>query len=207
MPLPLYDIKQNHQTGFTLIEMLVVLIITAMVSGIIFQALESAYRLQDRFATELFKSEHGEMAKDWYRQSVQGLLTDYPDGKNIFRGKSSEFSGLSSNPLSASYGVPTAITWRIKHDKTKDTDELVYIEGARKTTLIHLNGSHAHFVYFDEKLSPNDSWPPPLGLPNQIPKQIQLQDKDTDEAIDIVAVPMGPRISPMHPQNIFGVTN
>ena len=101
---------RSGQTGFTLVEVLVVAIIVGLTSGILFEALQQAYRLQQRFGTELFAVQQGQMAADWYRQTVQGLYPDYADGRDIFRGQEKEFSGLSGNPLGEDYGAPTPVT-------------------------------------------------------------------------------------------------
>lgn len=199
---------QLNQAGFTLIEMLVVLIIVAMISGILFQALERAYRLQERFGAELFNIQHGQMAADWYRQSVQGLFPDYPDGRNIFQGKDREFSGLSSNPLSDEYGMPTPITWEMRSNQQNGTTELVYIEEKRETSVLTWRGNQARFIYLDEQQTPYDSWPPPLGLSTQLPKQIQLVAKDAGETVSIVAATMGPTMPLLRgvAQDAFGIT-
>jgi len=181
-----------NQTGFTLIEILVVLIIVGMTSGILFQALGQAYRLQDRFGRELFKGQQGQMAAGWYRQSVQGLQPDYLDGQHIFHGEDQEFSGLTSNPLSDEYGAPTPITWKIRINRQNGTTELIYIEEKRETLVLTWHGNEARFIYLDEQQASHDRWPPPLGLWPQLPKQIQLIAKDTYEPINIVATPMGP---------------
>ncbi len=195
----------SRQTGFTLIEVLVVMIIVAMVSSVLFEALERAYRLQERFGAELFKVQQEQMAADWYRQSVQGLQPDYSDGSNIFQGNDHEFSGLSSNPRSDAYGAPTPITWRIRDNRQNGTTELLYMEEKRETPVLTWRGNQARFVYFDEKLVPNDSWPPPLGLTTQLPKQIQLMVKDAGEPVNIVASPMGPTTTLMRAQDAFGI--
>lgn len=195
----------SNQTGFTLIEVLVVMIIVAMVSGVLFEALERAYRLQERFGTELFEVQQGQMAADWYRQSVQGLYPDYSDGRNIFKGKNGEFSGLSSNPLSDDYGAPTPIIWKIRRNQQNGTSELLYIEEKRETAVLTWRGNQAKFIYLDEQQTPHDSWPPPLGLSTQLPKQIQLVAKDAGEPINIIASPMGPPAPPLRPQD-FGIT-
>ncbi|HUX23131.1 MAG TPA: type II secretion system protein, partial [Burkholderiales bacterium] len=60
--LPVHVTSQpprSNQSGFTLIEVLVVLIIVGIISGVLFQALEQAYRLQDRYGTELFRVQQG----------------------------------------------------------------------------------------------------------------------------------------------------
>lgn len=194
MPRHFYSIPANasKQGGFTLIEVLVVLIITGMVSGVLFQALERAYRLQERFGVELFSVQQGQMAADWYRQTIQGLHPDYPDGKSVFRGSDREFSGLSSNPLGSEYGAPTPIIWRIRGNRQNGTTELVYLEGERETNILSWSGHEARFVYLDEKQAPHDSWPPPLGLSTQLPKQIQLVAQDAGDPVNIIAATMGP---------------
>jgi len=183
---------QSIQAGFTLIEVLVVLIIVGMISGVLFQALERAYRLQERFGTELFSVQQGQMAADWYRQTVQGLHPDYANGRNLFQGKDREFSGLSSNPLGNEYGAPTPITWKLRSNQQNGTTELVYIEASRETPVLSWRGNQARFIYLDAQQTPHDSWPPPLGLSTQLPKQVQLVVKDAGEIINIVAAPMGP---------------
>ena len=202
-----FSCRQNnnsHQGGFTLIEVLVVLVMMGLISGVLFQALERAYRLQSRFGTELFKVQQGQMAADWYRQAVQGLYPDQPDGQNLFYGDASGFSGLSSNPLGADYGIPTPITWKIKSHQQDGSTELTYIEDQRETPILIWRGNQARFIYLDDMLVQHDSWPPPLGLFPQLPKQIQLEASDAGEPLIIVASPKGPTAPLLRPQDIFG---
>ncbi len=193
------------QTGFTLIEILVVLIIVAMVSSILFEALERAYRLQERFGTELFSVQQGQMATDWYRQTIHGLQPDYADGNHVFQGSDHEFSGLSNNPLSDAFGAPTPIAWKIRDNQQNGTTELLYMENNHETPILSWRGQ-AQFVYFDDKQAPSDIWPPLGELSTQLPKQIQLVISDAVEPVDIVAARMGPAAAPTRIQNVFGVT-
>jgi len=194
MPYQSRITKAEHfyQTGFTLIEMLVVLIIVAMVSSVLFQALERAYRLQERFGTELFKVQQGQMTADWYRQSIQGLYPDYADGSHVFQGKYLEFSGLSTNPLSDNYGSPTPITWKLRRNTQTGTTELLYVEVKRETPILEWGSNQVRFIYVDEQHNSYESWPPPLGVATQLPKQIQLEVKEAGEITSIVASPLGP---------------
>jgi len=197
--------NRSDQGGFTLIEVLVVLIIVGSISGVLFQALEQAYRLQERFGTELFRVQQGQMAADWYRQTVQGLLPDDPGGPNVFHGEAREFSGLSSNPLGDQYGAPTPITWKLRDDQQSGTTELVYVEDDHETPILSWRGNQAKFVYLGPAQNPHDTWPP-LGLSTQLPKQIQLWAEDAGEPVTIVASPMGPTEALPRTQNVFGVT-
>ena len=74
-------------SGFTLVEILVVLVIVGLISSILLQALDQVYKLQGRFGVQLAQSQQGTMYTDWFRQVVQGLQTDYPDAKGIFKGE------------------------------------------------------------------------------------------------------------------------
>ena len=198
-------LDRSNQTGFTLIEVLVVLIIVGMISSTLFQALEQAYRLQDRFGMELFKVQQGQMAADWYRQTVQGLHPDYPDGRNIFHGEDREFSGLTGNPLGDEYGALTPVTWKIRNNQQNSTTELVYIEEKRETPVLTWRGNQARFIYLDEQQAPHDRWPPPLGLSTQLPKQIQLVAMDVGDPINIVASTKGPASVLSRVQDFIGI--
>lgn len=204
-PGSLREFRVNH-AGFTLIEVLVVLIIVAIISGVLFQALEQAYRLQERFGMELFKVQQGSMATDWYRQTVQGLQPDYPDGRNLFHGEERAFSGLSSNPLGDDYGAPVPIVWKIRSNQQTGATELVYIEEKQETPILSWRGKEARFTYLDEQQASHDSWPPPLGLWPQLPKQIQLVTRDDGEPVRIIASPLGPAATLMRTQDFFGTT-
>ncbi len=191
--------------GFTLVEVLVVLSLVAMIGSVLFQALERSYRLQERFGMELFSVQQGQMAVSWYRQTVQGLHPDYPDGANIFRGSPTEFAGLSTNPLSDDYGSPTRITWKLGSGTTAGVTELFYIDRQQTTPLLGWRTNAARFVYLDDQQRPHDSWPPPLGLFPQLPRQIQLRTTDMGEAVVIVAGPMGPAAPPLRIRDMLGV--
>lgn len=184
---PVWSIRAN---GFTLIEVLVVMIIMGLVTGILFQAIERAYQLQERFGTELFSVQEGQMATDWYRQSVQGLRPDYPDGQNLFQGTASAFSGLSDNALGSFYGAPTSISWRIRKSLNSGATDLVYIDNGRETPILSWQGSNAHFIYIDALQAPHETWPPPLGPWPQLPIQIQLIARDGADTAIIISTPM-----------------
>lgn len=193
------------QNGFTLIEMLVVLIIAALISGILFQALERAYRLQARFGTELFRVQQGQMAVGWYRQTLQGLYPDQPDGRHVFRGTDHEISGLSNNPLGDNYGAPTPVGWRIRNNRQQGATELIYTEQNQETVVLSWRGEEGRFVYIDEKFNSHESWPPPLGQFPQLPSQIQLQTPNTDDPVNLVSSVRGPTTPLPRLTDLFGI--
>ena len=197
--------RYSRSSGFTLIEVLVVMTLVALVSGVLFEALERAYRLKERFGVELFNVQQGQMATDWYRQSVNGLYPDYPDGGNVFKGAEQEFSGLSTNPLNADYGMPTAVTWKLQSQPQSGISTLVYVVGKQETAILSWRGKDARFAYFDDTRSAHDEWPPRLGKFPQLPMQIQIQSKDGSESMVLVASPMGPTVPLIRMRDILGI--
>ncbi len=195
-----------NQAGFTLVEVLVVLTMVALISSVLFQALERSYRLQDRFGEELFSVQQGQMATDWYRQTVQGLHPDYPDGADVFQGAVQEFSGLSTNPLSDDYGVPTRVIWKLRRSALSGLTELVYVDKKQETPILSWRSRDAKFVYLDDGHIAHDRWPPPLGLFPQLPRQIQLRIEGAPDSLTLAASPMGPARRPMRTKDVLGIT-
>ena len=85
------------QPGFTLVEMLVVLLIVGMVSGLLFDGAAQLMSMQARLERQLTRLRGEALRADWSRQVVQGLQPDYTDGKQVFKGTPRGFSGLSTN--------------------------------------------------------------------------------------------------------------
>ena len=180
--------------GFTILEMLVVLMIVGFITSILFQALSQIYKLQGRFGLQLAESQQGAMYTDWFRQVVQGLQTDFPSGRGIFRGSETEFTGVTTSPLSTDYGAPTPVTLSLQYNNLDEMTELLYITNARKTKLFSWKGKNGgRFVFVDNAGEQHDSWPPPFGIWPQLPNMILLQSQKNAEPQLIAAVPRSSR--------------
>ena len=184
---------RSLQCAFTLVEMLVVLIIVGLVSGILLQAVEQVFRLQRRFGVEVAVSQQGAMLSDWFRQTIEGLFPDYPDGKHKFSGTERRLSGLTTNSLTTEYGVPTVITWELAFDPDSGRTRLLNGTGKDAAPLMSWQGNQGRFVYLDAKGEAHDSWPPRLGDWPQLPAAIRLEGLREGEPLILVAVPMGPK--------------
>jgi len=194
-----------HPAGFTLIEILVVLVIVGLISSILLQALEQVYKLQSRFGLQLAQGQQGAMYNDWFRQTVQGFQTDYPDGKNIFKADEKKIEGLTTNPLSADYGAPTAITLALEYEAATGKTTLKYVARDRKMDLFSWNGKdNGRFVFVDQAGEPHDSWPPVFGQWPQLPSVILLQMRQDSVPYVIAASPRGSHEAKYHPLNLAG---
>jgi len=148
------------ERGFTLVEVLVVLVITALLSSLLLQALSHVYRLQARFGAQIDQSQGGAMRADWFRQLLQGLQADYADGPQRFTGGTGRIEGLSSTGLSATGGAPLPFTLEILPGAAGG-GQLRYRAGAAQLELISWNGAgRAEFAYLDAAGAEYAHWPP-----------------------------------------------
>ena len=181
----------SGQRGFTLLEMLVVMILTGMITGILMQGLHQVFRLQTHFGREIFDTQQGEMYTEWFRQSVNGLMPDYADGKHKFKGSQREFSGLTLAPLDTANTALLPFSWHLRFDPETGRTQLRYGTGDDAATVLSWPGNSGRFVYFDANNEAHDEWPPFLGMWPQLPQAIYLENQNTEQPRVIVAVPKG----------------
>lgn len=184
--------RPNRISGFTLLEMLVVMVLTALITTLLMGGLGMVHRLQSRFGPEVFNSQHGAMYADWFRLTVNGLMPDYPDGQYRFKGEPDRFSGLTLSPLDRPPGAPAPFGWLLHFDPVAGQTQLRYGEASIGVTILSWPGSGGRFRYLDAKGEKHDSWPPPFGSPAQVPAAIWLETPGEGAQRLLVAVPLGP---------------
>lgn len=190
--------------GFTLVEMLVVLLIVGMVSGLLFEGSAQLMGMQARLDSQLTRLRGEALHADWLRQVVQGLQPDYVDGKQIFKGSPRGFSGLTTNPLSAGYGglQPFAVT--LTHDAAPNSMLLGYGSGGNASVLLSWPGDQGRLRYLDDRGEAHEDWPPPLGLWPQLPSAITLEGERDGAPWLIAAAHFGPTWPIPRPRDAMG---
>lgn len=178
--------------GFTLLEVLVVLVIVSLAMGLLLQGLHHTLRLQERFSQEMFNGRTAAMQSSWYREVVNGLMPDHAQGKNRFKGERQRFEGLTVSPLLGDPGSPVAFALELRSDPRSKQSSLNYVAGDDSVEIMSWTGE-AEFVYFDDKGEPHDAWPPFLGQWPQLPSSIRLKTGGGDTAV-LVAAPKGPAV-------------
>jgi prepilin-type N-terminal cleavage/methylation domain-containing protein len=181
-----------RQAAFTLIEMLVVLLIVGMTTTLLFQMLSQTFRMQRYAGIQITDSRQGAMEADWFRQVVNGLQPDYTGAKDVFKGGARKLSGLSNNPLTATYGAPVAVALELAYDRENDLTRLYYGHETDGTLLMAWPHDVGRFMYVDATGDIHDAWPPPMGLWPQLPQAIRLEFTQELGPQVIVAVPRGP---------------
>ena len=191
---------RNAQTsGFTLIEILVVLVITGFIVTILLQALHQVFRLQTHFGSEIFHTQNGAMYSDWFRDSINGLMPDEKSGKQQFRGEARRMSGLTLSPLDQDSGTLARFVWRLEFDRNQSLTSLYFgdAEAKQPQQVLAWRSNNGRFVYIDAQNEAHDSWPPFLGSWPQLPQAVYLETGAAEELRVIVATPKATGTPPL----------
>jgi general secretion pathway protein J len=163
------------KAGFTLLEMLVVLVLIGLMSTLLLQGFAYVLYLRSHFLVQLEDSQQGALKEYWFRSTVAGIVTDYQDGEHLFKGEPRQFSGLTIATLDNMAGVPTSFTWQLEY--SAGITKLNYQTSQGEVwEVARWNGDHGTFSYMAVDGKWSDRWPPPFGTaPPQIPRMIALQ--------------------------------
>jgi prepilin-type N-terminal cleavage/methylation domain-containing protein len=184
--------QKSRAAGFTLIEMLVVLLIVGMTTTLLFQMLSQTFRMQRYAGIQITDARQGTMEADWFRQLVNGLQPDYAGAKNVFSGAARKLTGLSNNPLTTDYGAPVPITLVLAYDADNDLTRLFYGPETDGTPVMAWHHDIGRLVYVDAAGDNHDTWPPAMGLWPQLPQAIRLEFEEEQGPRVIVGAPRGP---------------
>jgi len=199
----------HGQTGFTLVEVLVTLVLLGMVGAIVFGSLGQVLDARARLRPYLDQANETALVAAWFRQTVQALLPDYDTGQNRFTATESRFAGLTASPLIGPPGTPTGFAWALKYDASLDISVLEYTEMRSKAIPIaRWPGRHGGFGYFDQDHEWRHQWPP-AGLNEastrpQLPQLVRLQGVPREMLPMLVAAPRASPVSRPPPPSLLG---
>jgi len=202
-------IRDPEQTGFTLVEVLVTLVLLSMVAAIVFGSLEQVLNARARLRPYLDRSEETALVAGWFRQTVQALITDYDTGKNGFAASANTFSGLTASPLLGPAGTPTAFAWALRYDGALDLMFLEYREKPHDTVEVaRWSGKDAVFSYYGQDQEWRGVWPPTdldkSATVMQLPQLVRLGGLPSEVFPTIVAAPRAAPVPRLPPPNLFG---
>jgi prepilin-type N-terminal cleavage/methylation domain-containing protein len=188
-----HAMSKREQSGFTLVEVLVTLVLLGMVAAILFGSLKQVIEARTRLRPYLDQSEQTTMVAGWFRQTVQGLMADYDTGPRRFAATPKDFSGLTVSPLVGPPGTPTEFHWSLHYDSANDLTILQYEEARVKTIrIVDWPGAEDSFSYYGQDQERHTRWAPPEKAESQtIPQLPRLGGLPRDQFPVIVAAPRG----------------
>lgn len=163
--------------GFTLIEVLVVIVLVSLMSYLLMQSMSQVMFLRFRFLTFLETLQVGKMQEQWFRQVASSIATDLQPSTNIFVGDKRGFSGRILNPLQGPIGVPTQARMRLVQAGVRVS--LKYAELGAELDLGSWVANGAEFSYLDKDGELHSQWPPEmLRKTHQTPYGVLLRIND-----------------------------
>lgn len=193
--------SDRRQRGFTLLEMLVVMLIAGMALVLTTQALGQYQRAHTRAIASERTGREQRSSEAWFRDAVRGLeaLAPAPGASAgatpAFEGDARGFSGTTLSPVLQRQGIPTAQRWRIA-TTTAGTDQLELEEGGTTVAMPLPASSALRLHYVDARGAMHDRWPPALGAWPQLPDAIVLELAPAPGAPQgalVAAAVLGPR--------------
>lgn len=197
--------SDRNTGGFTLLEMLVVLLIAGMALALTSQALGQFKRAYERVDVHTQRGREFRMAERWFRDSVSGLhpvvgasideelpTSDPKVGSTSplwFHGESHRFSGITLLPVLAGQGIPTMQVWSISSDRS-GLDQLVLDEDGRQLLIPFPDANQLQLAYMDAEGRAHPQWPPTPESWPQLPAAITLT---LDNRATIVTSITGPK--------------
>lgn len=164
----------NSKTrGFTLLEVLVVLVLVGLISTVTMQGFSFVLNLQERLKRQLVDTQYRNLQESWFRDVVRSFREKkVKAGEAVFTGSPHKLEGFSLLSLKGRVGVPIQTQWLL--EEYDGGQYLKYsIEGGEPVIVADWLGADVIFQYLDRKGQLHNEWPP-SELVSYLPKGILL---------------------------------
>lgn len=150
---------RQQNTGFTLLEMMVVLVLVSLITVLLMQGFSFVVGLQERIRQQLIQIQDSELREQWFRMVVRSFHRGRSSDDAAFHGDAKQLSGLVLQPLNKVAGMPTTISWKIEQ---VGTDYFLTYQEEQEVpvTIMRWATATPEFRYMDDKGNLNETWPP-----------------------------------------------
>lgn len=195
-----------RHSGFTLLEMLVVLLIGGMALALVSQSLSQYKQAQDRVSDSSRRGREYRQTERWFRDAVAGLQAVDPETLGIerqrdptgydFRGDAQRFSGRTRSSITAGPGIPMDQSWAIISGPSGDA---LVVEENNLRLELPMPNTGMQFHYLDPAGHVHAQWPPANGPSTPLPAAIVLDRGLAGPLAAAVMGPLVPRTIPYEP--------
>jgi prepilin-type N-terminal cleavage/methylation domain-containing protein len=163
--------------GFTLFEVLVVMVITGMISAVLMQGFGIVLSTRLTVGNKLVDLQSIVVNQSVITEPLRGIVPDDTKDPIPFKGQPLTLSGRTVHALLSAPGIPTDFTLTFENELAGS--KLVYEEKGRpKVDLAHWPGGNPTFKYRDFSGNWLSTWPP-QGTVSQTPWLIWIDGGST----------------------------
>lgn len=183
---------RSLQSGLTLLEMMVVLLIAGMAMALGFQSLNQWRRADAAISNIQGATQQGTLTEAWLRSSLRSLI---PIEERPFTGTNDKLEGVSAAAVLSHQGGASDVEWKIETGPGGVV--LALTEGSSKLDLPLPDTVSASFGYLDPDGKIHAQWPPKLGMPDHLPAAIVLQQLSVSGREQVWATPVAGTLNPL----------
>ena len=199
---------KTHNRGFTLLEVLVVLIITGMLTAVLTQALGFVLQIRLSVMNKITGLEKTAVTRSLYLSPLEGLVPDYPEKPDIFVGSENKIHGLTTHAIENRPGAIVPFEMYFDSDPNNSQTTLIYKERGREPLKLgSWPGNVGRFTYKDRTGPWLAAWPPAQAIgkerPSQTPWSVRIE-MGTGFPSALVAYVAGPHDRISRLQDTFG---
>ena len=186
--MSLYQRFPCNSRGFTLLEVLVVLVLVSLTMTMLMQGVLYTLQLRTQFLVQQQRLRENFLPESWFRSSSAALAPARADSPEAFQGDRAGFRGLSLAPLLGEPGVPVRIEWRLT---SNDGQQLLQYRQEDREDVIAVSAwpeaAHVELDYLDGNGRWSERWPPPTTpasgsqSPPLLPAALRLQIPDQEQ--------------------------
>ena len=174
--------QSNASPGFTLLEVLVVIMLITLVMTLLIQGLSFIFDIRQKVRDNLLSAKPIILQEQFLRTVLSAMTADSIKGDSRFDGSPEKITGLTLAPLLSPQGVPSVVELSIEQQDTTCT--LRYREPPfPPITLGQWEGSRCRFTYLTDKGKLSPEWRIAKDRLVQIPDGIFFQVEHNDGSI------------------------
>ena len=207
----------DRDRGYSLMEVLVMLAITAVVSALILQTIRAATANGLRIERHSQATIHDRLDVIALRRAMSGALIGYANTDDAFRGTATYATGLTARPMAPGDGP--VVPFRLEIETDTASARLVYEEDGQRYRILETDGGDLALSYWWDDGETGrwiEQWPPADGFVGPaypsppfytpLPQLVRVSTHSTDTNFALV---LGlPQDMPPQPRSsdLFGMT-